>query len=64
MEPQLTIYEPNQRAKVGFFRTWLVMFKNIISARELIWQLFRRDFLMAYKKSFLGTTGVCGLITF
>lgn len=49
-----TTYEPNQRAKIGFFKIWLVMFKNIIASRELIWQLFRRDFLMAYKKSFLG----------
>ncbi len=58
MKPQITIYEPNQRAKVGFFRTWVVMYKNIIATRELIWQLFRRDFLMAYKKSFLGMTWI------
>lgn len=50
----ITIYEPNQRAKVGFFRTWVVMTRNIIAVRELIWQLIRRDLLMAYKKSFLG----------
>jgi lipopolysaccharide transport system permease protein len=50
----ITTYIPNQRAKTGFFRTWKVMAKNIINSRELIWQLFRRDFLMSYKKSFLG----------
>lgn len=54
MEPEINIYEPNQRAQVGFFRTWVVMTRNIIAARELIWQLFRRDFLMSYRKSFLG----------
>ena len=30
------------------------MFKNIIKSRELMWQLFKRDFLMSYKKSFFG----------
>jgi len=52
------IYEPNQRARTGFFKIWIIMFKNIISSRELIWQLFRRDFLMSYKKSFIGITWI------
>lgn len=30
------------------------MIRNIINSRELIMQLFKRDFLMSYKKSFLG----------
>ncbi len=30
------------------------MFKNMFRSRELIYQLFKRDFLAAYKKSFLG----------
>lgn len=47
-------YEPDYRHKLGFFRIWILMFNNIISSRELIYQLFKRDFLMAYKKSFLG----------
>lgn len=51
---QVTIYEPNQRLKIGFFNTWKIMIKNIIRSRTLIWQLFRRDFVMSYKKSFLG----------
>lgn len=51
---EFVVYEPNQRLKIGFFQTWLVMVRNIIKSRELIWQLFRRDFLMSYKKSFLG----------
>jgi len=50
----IATYTPNQRASIGFFKTWAIMAKNIYSARELIWQLFRRDFLMAYQKSFLG----------
>ncbi len=51
---RITVYYPNQRIKVGFFAAWALMVKNIIKSRELIWQLFRRDFLMAYKKSFFG----------
>jgi lipopolysaccharide transport system permease protein len=50
----VTVYEPNYRLKIGFFKVWLIMFKNIIASRELIYQLFRRDFLMSYKKSFIG----------
>lgn len=30
------------------------MLKNIINSKELIFQLFKRDFLMQYKKSFIG----------
>lgn len=50
----IVIYEPNSRQKIGIFRVWIIMAQNIISSRELILQLFKRDFLMAYKKSFIG----------
>jgi lipopolysaccharide transport system permease protein len=30
------------------------MAQNVINSRELIWQLFKRDFLAGYKKSFIG----------
>lgn len=53
-ESNISIYEPNQRLKIGFFETWGTMFRNIFKSRELIWQLFRRDFFMSYKKSFIG----------
>jgi lipopolysaccharide transport system permease protein len=55
---KIIIYEPNLRAKTGFFRIWIIMFKNIINSKELIFQLFKRDFIMAYKKSFLGMTWI------
>lgn len=58
MDPKITIYEPNQRLKIGFFETWITMFRNIVNSKELIWQLFRRDFFMSYKKSFLGLTWI------
>ncbi|MEI7597402.1 MAG: ABC transporter permease [Bacteroidota bacterium] len=48
------LYEPHQRIKIGFFKTFLVVLSNIYQSRELIWQLFKRDFFMAYKKSFFG----------
>jgi len=50
----IVVYEPDSRQKVGFFKVWTIIFRNIIASRELIFQLFRRDFLMAYKKSFIG----------
>lgn len=58
IEQQITIYRPNQRHDLGFFETWAVMSKNIINSRELIWQLFKRDFFATYKKSFIGITWV------
>jgi lipopolysaccharide transport system permease protein len=41
---------------MGLFNVWLVMTRNIIASRELIYQLFKRDFFASYKKSFLGIT--------
>jgi len=55
---EITIYRPNQRHDLGFFETWKVMAQNIIHSRELIWQLFKRDFFASYKKSFLGITWI------
>jgi ABC-type polysaccharide/polyol phosphate export permease len=49
-----TIYEPNQRIKIGFFKSWLSMVTNILKSRELIWQLFRRDFFAGCEQSFPG----------
>lgn len=49
-----TIYIPNQQSKLGFFSTIFIIFKNAYSSRELVYQLYRRDFLMQYKKSFFG----------
>ncbi len=54
MQNKITIYEPNQRLKIGWFQTWKILIVNIIQSRDLIYQLFRRDFLMGYKKSFIG----------
>ena len=53
-EDKIVVYGPDDRRKIGFFKTWAVMLKNIVASRELILQLFKRDFLAVYKKSFLG----------
>jgi len=51
-------YRPNQRHELGYLQTWLIMTKNIIKSRDLIWQLFKRDYFATYKKSFIGITWV------
>lgn len=55
---RIAIYRPNQRHELGFFQTWVIMANNILQSRELIWQLFKRDFLAGYKKSFVGITWI------
>ena len=51
---QITIYRPNMRHDLGWFECWGVMARNVWGSRELIWQLFKRDFFAQYKKSFIG----------
>jgi len=52
--PQIHIYEPNQRLKEGFFSSWKVMLSNIFHYRELIVQLFIKDFFGGLRKSLAG----------
>ena len=47
-------YRPNMRHDHGLFMTWALMARNAYGARGLIWELFKRDFIGGYKKSFLG----------
>lgn len=68
MNKEVTIYRPNQRHELGFLQTWRVMLGNVWRSRELIWQLFKRDFLAQYKKSFIGyswivLTPILGIIS-
>ena len=51
---RITVYRPHMRHQLGWFRTWAVMAANIYGARDLIWQLFKRDLTAGYKKSFVG----------
>ncbi len=56
MAETIIIYKPNQRHELGFLKTWMVMARNVVKSKELIWQLFKRDFFASYKKSFIGIT--------
>lgn len=47
------IYFPNKQLKMGI-KIWSEMFRDLFSARELIWRLFVRDWLARYKQSVLG----------
>jgi len=53
---ELTVYRAGDRLKMGMFAFLRLMARNLIESRELIWVLFKRDFLMSYKRSFLGLT--------
>ncbi len=54
----LTVYEPNQRVKLGLIESWISMARGVVTSRELIWQLFKRDFFANYKQSYLGVLWV------
>jgi lipopolysaccharide transport system permease protein len=51
---RIAVYRPNMRHELGLFRTWVIMAGNIWSVRDLVWELFRRDLLAGYRKSFVG----------
>ncbi len=55
---EAVVYIPNYKAKIGFFKTLVIMYKNVIRSKDLIFQLFKRDFTASYKKSFLGMTWI------
>lgn len=50
----ITVYVPHSRHQYGTFKIWAIMARNLYESRDLIWQLFKRDFLAQYKKSFVG----------
>jgi len=54
MTQEIKTYRPHQRHEHGLIQTWVVMSRKIYDSKHLIWQLFKRDFLASYKKSFLG----------
>jgi lipopolysaccharide transport system permease protein len=55
---EVVVYAPDSRRRMGFWRSLAVMTANIIRSRELIRQLFIRDYLAVHKKSFLGFTWI------
>ena len=54
----ITTYTARSRADTGFFGSLCIMFRNVVSYRELIFRMFLRDFSAGYRKSFLGVTWV------
>lgn len=50
----IVVYEPDQRARLGWVLGWKAMIDNVVNSRELIWQLFKRDLLAGSKQSILG----------
>ncbi len=53
-QPGVDFYYPNQRAEIGFLKTCLIMLENVVKRRELVWQMFKRDFFVVYRRSILG----------
>ena len=47
------IYEPNKYLKLGL-GAWSSMWRELWTARELVWRLFVRNFAVRYKQSLLG----------
>lgn len=50
----VAVYAPDSRRRRGFWSSLAVMAANLVRSRELIRQLFIRDYLAVHKKSFLG----------
>lgn len=54
MEEIITIYEPDNSLKKGYLAIFREIFIELKKNRWLTYQLFKRDFLSAYKQSFIG----------
>ena len=54
MKEIITTYEPDNSLKKGYLSIFSQIFIELNRNRWLTYQLFRRDFLSAYKQSFLG----------
>ncbi len=54
MKEIITIYEPDNSLKKGYLSIFYQIFIELKQNRWLTYQLFKRDFLSAYKQSFIG----------
>jgi len=50
----VTIYTPSDRFDLPFYKVWLIMIRNVFQARDLVFQLLKKDLTIEYKKSYLG----------
>jgi lipopolysaccharide transport system permease protein len=53
-DPELIVYEPEQRIRLGVIRCSCLMASRIVQSRDLVGRLFRRDLLAASQHSVLG----------
>ncbi len=53
-EPSIKTYEPDNSLKKGYWSIFGEIFRELIDNRWLTYQLFKRDFVSAYKQSFIG----------
>jgi len=54
MKEIITIYEPDNSLKKGYLSIFYQIFIELKQNKWLTYQLFKRDFLSAYKQSFIG----------
>jgi lipopolysaccharide transport system permease protein len=54
MVQTITTYEPDNSLKKGYLSIFMEIFNEIKKNRWLTYQLFKRDFVTAYKQSFMG----------
>jgi ABC-type polysaccharide/polyol phosphate export permease len=48
-------YTPTDRFEVPFWKTWIVVLRNILRSRDLIRYLYLKDMFAKYRKSFFGS---------
>ncbi|MCL4352878.1 ABC transporter permease [Patescibacteria group bacterium] len=58
MTNQIAIYDVESKKGINLIQNLILLGRNCLSSRELIWQLFRRDFFAVHKKSLLGKSWV------
>jgi len=66
--PHNTVITPYSRTQLSFWATMVQIARNARESKDLIIQLFKRDFLMQYKKSYIGffwifLTPIIGIIS-
>ena len=52
------VITPDYKLKTGIFMTWYTMAANVVSSKDLIWELFKRDFINVYKRTIFGISWV------
>jgi lipopolysaccharide transport system permease protein len=50
----VSVWRPQDRHDLGYLAVWRHVGDTLVRRRELVWQLFKRDFLATFRKSFLG----------